>query len=117
MSWNAVVAAAGDRIAAVREAVGPDVDIGLDPHARIFEPARALEMAAAVAPSQPFFFEEPLRPENIDALAWFAQKSPVPVATGEMLYMSFGFRELLGKTGRDHHSAGHLRLRRPDRDA
>ena len=67
------------------------MDIGLDPHARIFEPARALEMAAAVAPSQPFFFEEPLRPENIDALAWFAQKSPVPVATGEMLYMSFGF--------------------------
>ena len=97
MSWNAVVAAAGDRIAAVREAVGPDVDIGLDPHARIFEPARALEMAAAVAPSQPFFFEEPLRPENIDALAWFAQKSPVPVATGEMLYTSFGFRELLEK--------------------
>ena len=97
MSWNAVVAAAGDRIAAVREAVGPDVDIGLDPHARIFEPARALEMAAAVAPSQPFFFEEPLRPENIDALAWFAQKSPVPVATGEMIYTSFGFRELLEK--------------------
>jgi galactonate dehydratase len=97
LPWAAVVRQAGERLAAVREAVGPDVDIGLDPHARIFEPMRALEMAAAVQPYHPFFFEEPLRPENIDALAWLAQKSDVPIATGEMLYTSFGFRELLAK--------------------
>ena len=97
LPWAAVVAGAADRLAAVREAVGPDVDIGLDPHARIFEPMRALEMAAAVQPYRPFFFEEPLRPENIDALAWLAQKSEVPIATGEMLYTTFGFRELLAK--------------------
>ena len=97
LPWAAVVAGAADRLAAVREAVGPDVDIGLDPHARIFEPMRAFEMAAAVQPYRPFFFEEPLRPENIDALAWLAQKSDVPIATGEMLYTTFGFRELLAK--------------------
>ena len=97
LPWAAVVRGAADRLAAVREAVGPDVDIGLDPHARIFEPMRALEMAAAVQPYRPFFFEEPLRPENIDALAWLAQKSNVPIATGEMLYTTFGFRELLAK--------------------
>ncbi len=97
LPWAAVVRQAGERLAAVREAVGPDVDIGLDPHARIFEPMRALEMAAAVQPYRPFFFEEPLRPENIDALAWLAQKSDVPIATGEMLYTAFGFRELLAK--------------------
>ena len=97
LPWAAVVAGAAERLAAVREAVGPDVDIGLDPHARIFEPMRALEMAAAVQPYRPFFFEEPLRPENIDALAWLAQKSEVPIATGEMLYTTFGFRELLAK--------------------
>ena len=97
LPWAAVVAGAAERLAAVREAVGPDVDIGLDPHARIFEPMRALEMAAAVQPYRPFFFEEPLRPENIDALAWLAQKSNVPIATGEMLYTTFGFRELLAK--------------------
>ncbi len=97
LPWAAVVRGAAERLAAVREAVGPDVDIGLDPHARIFEPMRALEMAAAVQPYRPFFFEEPLRPENIDALAWLAQKSDVPIATGEMLYTSFGFRELLAK--------------------
>ncbi|MAG34975.1 MAG: galactonate dehydratase [Dehalococcoidia bacterium] len=97
LPWSAVVRQAGERLAAVREAVGPDVDIGLDPHARIFEPMRALEMAEAVRPYRPFFFEEPLRPENIDALAWLAQKSDVPIATGEMLYTSFGFRELLAK--------------------
>lgn len=97
LPWAAVVRGAAERLAAVREAVGPDVDIGLDPHARIFEPMRALEMAAAVQPYRPFFFEEPLRPENIDALAWLAQKSNVPIATGEMLYTTFGFRELLAK--------------------
>ena len=97
LPWAAVVRQAAERLAAVREAVGPDVDIGLDPHARIFEPMRALEMAAAVQPYRPFFFEEPLRPENIDALAWLAQKSEVPIATGEMLYTTFGFRELLAK--------------------
>ena len=77
------------------------MDIGLDPHARIFEPARALQMAEALAPYNPFFFEEPLRPENVDALVDFKRACPIPVATGEMLYTTFGFRELLVHGGAD----------------
>ncbi|HEX6971566.1 MAG TPA: enolase C-terminal domain-like protein, partial [Limnochordia bacterium] len=38
MPWNAVVRGAAARVKAVRDAVGPDIDIGLDPHAKIFEP-------------------------------------------------------------------------------
>jgi galactonate dehydratase len=101
MPWPAVVRGAAARLAAVRDAVGPDVEIGLDPHARIFEPIRALQLAEALKPFDPFFLEEPLRPENVAALATFKRTCPVPVATGEMLYTTFGFRELLEQQAAD----------------
>jgi galactonate dehydratase len=95
MPENAVVHEAARRLQAVREAVGPDVDIGVDPHAKIFEPARAVAMAQALKPYRPFFFEEPLRPENMDALEKVASQVDIPLATGEMLYTKFQFRDLL----------------------
>lgn len=101
MPWNAVVRGAAARMKAVRDAVGPDIDIGLDPHAKIFEPARALQMAHAVAEYNPFFFEEALRPENIDAMVSFKRQCPIPVATGECLYTKFEFRELIAREGAD----------------
>jgi galactonate dehydratase len=101
MPWNAVVRGAGDKMKALREAVGPDIDIGLDPHAKIFEPYKALQMARAVAEYNPFFFEEALRPENIDAMAAFKRDCPIPVATGECLYTKFEFRDLLVRDGAD----------------
>jgi galactonate dehydratase len=101
LPWPAVVRGAAARLAAVGDAVGPDVEIGLDPHARIFEPAKALQMAEALRPYNPFFLEEPLRPENVAALVDFKRACPVPVATGEMLYTTFGFRELLVHGGAD----------------
>ena len=93
--WNQVLREAETRVAAVRDAVGPDIDIGLDPHARIFEPIRAIELCNVVAPYRPFFVEEPLRPENYDALARVSQHVQVPIATGEMLYTRHEFRDLL----------------------
>ena len=101
LPWPAAVRAAAARLEAVRNAVGPDVEIGLDPHARIFEPVRAREMAVALVPYKPFFFEEPLRPENVDALAAFRRECPIPVATGEMLYTTFGFRQLVEQRAAD----------------
>jgi galactonate dehydratase len=96
MPWNQVLRQTERRVAAVREAVGPDVDIGLDPHARILEIGRAAQLCEVVAPLRPFFVEEPLRPENYEALAKLSQKVSVPIATGEMLYSRHEFRELLG---------------------
>jgi galactonate dehydratase len=95
MPWNAVVKAAAARVEAVRRAVGDDIDLGIDPHARIFEPVRALELCNALVPYQPFFIEEPLRPENYDALAKLSQHTQVPIATGEMLYTRYEFRDLI----------------------
>ena len=93
--WNQVVREAVARVEAVRNAVGDDIDIGLDPHATIFEPSRALELCQALKPYNPFFIEEPLRPENYDALAKLSQHVDVTLATGEMLYTRYEFRELL----------------------
>ena len=98
---NAALRAAVARFAAVRRAVGDDVDIAVDPHAKIFEPAQAIALAEALKPDRPLFLEEPLRPENVDALARVAAHTDVPIATGEMLYTKFQFREVLVKQAAD----------------
>jgi galactonate dehydratase len=95
MPWNAALREAEKRVGAVREAVGPDIDIGLDPHARLFEVSRAMELCQVVAPFRPMFVEEPLRPENYEALAKLAEAVSVPLATGEMLYTRYEFRDLI----------------------
>lgn len=83
-------------MAALREAVGEDIDIMVDCHGRHFT-ANGLEFCRILAPYRPYFIEEPLPPENIDALAELRKASPVPIATGERLFSRFGFRELFEK--------------------
>ncbi|MDP2952869.1 MAG: mandelate racemase/muconate lactonizing enzyme family protein, partial [Chloroflexota bacterium] len=90
-----LVKAVEARMKAAREAVGDGVDIAADMHGMEFEPARALAVCQALAPYNPFFVEEPLRPENIGALAELARKVDVPIATGEMLYTKYQFNELI----------------------
>ena len=101
MHENALLWIAEQRMEAIRRAVGPDIDIGMDIHARIFEPARALQMIEVLKPYQPFFVEEPIRPENIDALALLRAKATVPIATGESLYTKYQFRNLLVREAAD----------------
>lgn len=62
MPWNAVTRAVAQRSEAVRDAVGPDVDLAFDAHATVFEPIRAYQMAEALKPSRPFWIEEPQGP-------------------------------------------------------
>ena len=99
--WNEVLREGPRHMAAVREAVGDDVDIGLDVHAKVLEPIRALELARAVEPYNPFFFEEPIRPEGIREMAWLRRRSPIPIATGEALYAKFQFNDLLRQQAAD----------------
>ena len=101
LPWDQVLRGTAARLAAVRKAVGDDMDVGLDPHARIFEPVRALQMAQAVEPYRPMFFEEPLRPENIVAMGRLHRKIPVPIATGEMLYTKYEFRDVIAEEAAD----------------
>ena len=101
MPWNAVVRATAQRSEAVRNAVGPDVDLAFDAHATVFEPIRAYQMAEALKPSRPLWIEEPIRMENVDALQTLKQKIEIPLATGECLYTKFDFREILAKQAAD----------------
>ncbi|MDX9862599.1 MAG: mandelate racemase/muconate lactonizing enzyme family protein [Rhodospirillales bacterium] len=65
-----------------REAVGSDCDLLLELHRRL-TPAEAVPFAQSVAEFSPAWLEDPIRPDNIDAMADVARKSPVPIATGE----------------------------------
>jgi galactonate dehydratase len=101
MPWNAVTRATAQRSEAVRNAVGPDVELAFDAHATIFEPFRAYQMTEALKPIRPFWIEEPIRMENVDALQTLKSKMEIPLATGECLYTKFDFREILSKQAAD----------------
>ena len=99
--FAAAIKGAEARLRALREAVGDNVDIGLDAHARVFEPARMLEVCHALRPYHPLFMEEPLRPENRAAMGDLRARSPIPIATGEQLFTKYEFRDLLANRGAD----------------
>lgn len=81
---------------ALREGLGDAVDIMVDCHGRHF-PSNAIEFCRVLAPYRPYFIEEPVPPENVDAMVEVRRASPVPIATGERLVTRFEFRNLLEK--------------------
>jgi galactonate dehydratase len=97
--------AAERRLAAVREAVGREVDVGVDFHGRVSKPM-AKQLAAALEPHDPMFIEEPLLPEHLDALPDLARHTTVPLATGERLFTRSDFKPVL--------EAGAVDLIQPD---
>jgi galactonate dehydratase len=80
----------------LREAVGDGIDIMVDFHGRTF-PATAIQYINALEEFRPYFCEEPVPPENIDALAEVCRAVRVPIATGERLVARHQFREVLEK--------------------
>ncbi len=83
-------------VEAVRDAVGPEVEILVEMHGR-FSPVAAVEMAHELAPFKPGWFEEPVPPENLAALKKAADALAalgIPVATGERLHTLYDYREL-----------------------
>lgn len=88
--------AAVKRIANIREKVGEKVDIMVDNHGR-FTPAEAISIGKRLEPYRIFFFEEPVPPEDVDALKKVSSSLNMPIATGERLYTRFGFKEVLEK--------------------
>ncbi|WP_105431555.1 mandelate racemase/muconate lactonizing enzyme family protein [Neorhizobium sp. T6_25] len=89
-----------DIVAAVRDAVGPDVDLMLDVHGRLNVPT-AIAMCRELAPYNLRWIEEPTPPESIDALVDVREKSPVPIAAGERWYEPGKFLEALHKKAVD----------------
>ena len=99
--WPKVMRLVDEKMATLRDGLGDEIEIGLDPHAKILEPAKAIELCNVVAPYHPMFVEEPLRPENVEAMGEVRRKSAAPIATGEMLYTKWEFRDLLRVRGAD----------------
>jgi galactonate dehydratase len=84
----------GARLAfAIREAVGLDVDLCIDIHRRL-NPAQAVAFGHAIRDMRPLFYEDPIRPDSIEAMARVQASVPVPVATGERVYSLDDFRQL-----------------------
>ena len=98
MSFTGMQRNAVERIAAVREAVGPDIDIMIDVVNRL-TPAEAIGVGRALEPFNLYFFEDPIEPENMDQWGWVAQQQPIPLAMGERLYTVYQFRDLLRHQG------------------
>ena len=78
---------------AIRDAVGPDVDLLLDLHRRL-APMHAIDLADALAPFEPYWYEEPCQVDNLEALAEVRRASRLPVVSGEALYGRADFRRL-----------------------
>ncbi|GBF73297.1 galactonate dehydratase [Paenibacillus sp. 598K] len=104
-------------MAAVRSAVGLGIDLFIEGHGRFNVPT-AIRIAREIESFQPVWFEEPVPPDNLDALLQVKMKSNVPIAGGERLYTRQGFREALDKKALDYvqpdvsHAGGVLECRK-----
>lgn len=85
-----------EKFAAIRETVGKEADIAIDFHGRI-SPAMAPILCRELEPYYPMFIEEPVLPENVDAMVKIAKATSIPIATGERLFTTWGFREVIEK--------------------
>ncbi len=93
-------AAAVARVAAVRDAVGPDVEILIEVHRRL-APMHAIRVAKMLEPYRPYWFEEPVSARDLDSLAEVRRNVSLPVVTGEELYTKNDFRPVFEKRAAD----------------
>jgi galactonate dehydratase len=103
--WQTIVdrsveRAAIERVAAVREAVGPETDVLIEVHRRL-APRHAIYVGQHIEQFNPFWYEEPTPCENLDATADVRRKINVPVVVGEALYTKNEFREVFEKQAAD----------------
>lgn len=87
-------------VGAVRDAVGPYMDLLIECHGR-FNPYTALQIARELAPFKPMLMEEPCPPDNFDAMAAVRERSPIPISGGERVYSKFGFQDYFRKKAVD----------------
>ncbi len=84
------------KLEAVREAVGDDVELLVEVHGRL-APADAIRIGNAMEPYRPFVYEEPVPPQNLDALARVAEQVNIPLATGERHLTKWDYTDLLAR--------------------
>jgi L-alanine-DL-glutamate epimerase-like enolase superfamily enzyme len=80
----------------MREAVGQSGGLALECHSR-FDVESAIQLAKAVERFRPMWLEEPVNPDNVDAMARVRSLTRIPIAAGENIYTRYGFRPFLEK--------------------
>ncbi|HYM13468.1 MAG TPA: mandelate racemase/muconate lactonizing enzyme family protein [Bryobacterales bacterium] len=82
------------RVKAVRDAVGPKIDLMLDMSAELTTDA-VIRIGRRLEGEDILFLEEPVDPFDVEALKKFSEQVHIPVAVGERLYTRYGFRRVL----------------------
>lgn len=104
-------------IGAVRDVVGDEIDLLIEGHGRFNIPT-SIKIAKELEQFKPMFFEEPVPPDNLDALKAVRDKSPVAVSAGERLYTRWDYKELFEKGCADYiqpdisHAGGIMELKK-----
>jgi galactonate dehydratase len=89
----ATVDQAVERMASLREAVSNKLDIAVDFHGRVHAPM-ARVLIKALEPYSPFFIEEPVLSEHLEAMAELRKNTHIPIATGERLFSRFDYKRV-----------------------
>ncbi len=104
-------------VAAVREAVGREVDLLIEGHGR-FDVPTGIKIAQELEQFKPMWFEEPVPPNNLEALKAVRDKSPVAISAGERLYTRFDYDRLFELRACDYiqpdisHAGGIMELKK-----
>ena len=93
---TAMVSTAVRMVQTVREAIGDEIDLGLEIH-RNLNPDAAIMLAKELEPFKILYYEDPLAPESIEALEYIARHVELPIATGERFYNIFQFKDLIDR--------------------
>lgn len=88
------IGAAVEIVRAIREAVGFEIDLGLEIH-RNLGPDEAVTLANELMPFRIHYYEDPVAPESLEALRYVARHVNIPIATGERFHTIYQFKELL----------------------
>ncbi|MGB6153245.1 MAG: galactonate dehydratase [Pricia sp.] len=88
------IRAVSENIKILREAFGDNLDIGLDFHGRVHK-GMVKHLIDELSPYNPMFFEEPVLPENQEALDHIYPYTKIPIAMGERLFSRWDFKEVL----------------------
>ena len=83
-----------DTVRQYREAVGKDVDLCIEIH-RQLTPSEAVVLGRGIEQYHPYFYEDPVTPDNLDEMALVASKIGIPIATGERIHTIWEFQALL----------------------
>lgn len=94
-----------DTVRTYRDIAGREVDLCIEIHRRL-KPYEAVQLGIGIAPYYPLFIEDPATPDNLDEMAYIADKIPIPLATGERMTSLWEFQMLLNRNA--------VQLVRPD---